>query len=93
MKIVGNINELTKLIVPLTYFRRHAGEVINKLKKTKVLLLVKEGKPIAKLSLLENEVNEEKKGKSKIAPPSFRFSKPIKESEALKLFKEAKEII
>jgi len=49
MKIIADISKLTKLIVSLTYFRRHAGEVINKLKKLKCFFLVKEGKPSFKI--------------------------------------------
>jgi len=59
MKTLVNIEELTKHLIPLTYFRRNAGEILAKLEKMGTFILTKDGKPIAKLSTLRNETSKE----------------------------------
>lgn len=54
-----NIEDLTKRLLPLTYLRRNAGEVLANLPKVGTYILTKDGKPVAKLSVLEKEAKKE----------------------------------
>lgn len=47
-----DINEFNSQTVPLTYFRRNAGEVFARLSQTKQLIITKDGKPLAIISNL-----------------------------------------
>ena len=47
-----DIAEFNNQIVPLTYFRRNAGEVFDKLAKVSQLIITKGGKPVAIISNL-----------------------------------------
>lgn len=53
MKQLIDIEELTERLFPLTYFRRNAGQIIEKLEKVGTIILTKDGRPVAKLSSLE----------------------------------------
>lgn len=54
------ISDFTAKLIPLTYFRRRAGEVLEKLPEAGNFILTKDGNPIAKLSVLaENKVKTE----------------------------------
>lgn len=48
----ADITEFNNQIVPLTYFRRNAGEVFDKLAKVRQLVITKGGKPVAIISNL-----------------------------------------
>lgn len=52
-----DINEFNNRIVPLTYFRRNAGEVFERLSKSKQLIITKDGKPLAIISDLSTTPN------------------------------------
>lgn len=45
-----DINDFNNQTVPLTYFRRNAGEVFERLSKFKQLIITKDGKPLAIIS-------------------------------------------
>jgi hypothetical protein len=45
-----DINEFNNQIIPLTYFRRNAGQVFERLARTKQLLITKDGVPLAIIS-------------------------------------------
>ena len=47
-----DIAEFNKQIVPLTYFRRNAGEVFDRLARVSQLIITKGGKPVAIISNL-----------------------------------------
>jgi len=47
-----DIAEFNNQIVPLTYFRRNAGEVFDKLAKVSQLIITKGGRPVAIISNL-----------------------------------------
>ena len=51
---ISNIDnvEFNNQIVPLTYFRRNAGIVFDKLARTKQLIITRSGKPVAIISNL-----------------------------------------
>lgn len=59
MKQSIDIEELTKRLLPLTYFRRNAGEVIKNLEKIGSLILTKDGRPVAKLTSLKEKAEKE----------------------------------
>ncbi len=61
--MIGDIEELTKRLLPLTYFRRNAGEILEKLEKIGTIILTKDGKPVAKLTSLyeKNELSKKEK--------------------------------
>ncbi|OGK24404.1 hypothetical protein A3A46_01120 [Candidatus Roizmanbacteria bacterium RIFCSPLOWO2_01_FULL_37_13] len=71
MKQLIDIEELTKRLLPVTYFRRNAGEIIEKLEKVGTIILTKDGKPVAKLTSLKKkkdfDVDENLKKLKKIA--------------------------
>lgn len=48
----ADIAEFNNQIVPLTYFRRNAGEVFDRLAKVRQLVITKGGKPVAVISNL-----------------------------------------
>lgn len=48
----ADIAQFNNQIVPLTYFRRNAGEVFDRLTKVNQLLITKGGKPVAVISNL-----------------------------------------
>ncbi len=78
MKQFFDIEELSKKLLPLTYFRRNAGEVIEKLKTTGTIILTKDGKPVAKLTPLEKEAEsdeEENLKKIKRFAGGYHFGK------------------
>lgn len=52
-----DINEFNNRIVPLTYFRRNAGEVFGRLSQIKQLLITKDGVPLAIISDLSAPSN------------------------------------
>ena len=58
MKYLTSLEEFTKRLLPLTYFRRNAGEVIEKLEKVGTIILTKDGKPVAKLSPLTEKIKK-----------------------------------
>ena len=64
MKQLIGINELTERLLPLTYFRRNAGQVIKKLDKVGSVILTKDGKPIAELISLKKQGKKEEKDKA-----------------------------
>lgn len=67
MKQLIDIDELTKRLLPLTYFRRNAGEIIGKLETLGTIILTKGGKPVAKLTpLKEKEESDEKENLLKV---------------------------
>ncbi len=45
-----DIEEFNNRIVALTYFRRNAGKVFERLSQTKQLIITKDGKPLAIIS-------------------------------------------
>lgn len=45
-----DINDFNNQTVPLTYFRRNAGEVFERLSQFKQLIITKDGKPLAIIS-------------------------------------------
>jgi len=47
-----DIAEFNNQTVPLTYFRRNAGEVFDRLARTSQLIITKGGKPVAIISNL-----------------------------------------
>jgi len=47
--------DFTQRLVPLTYFRRNAGEVLDKLSRYGNFVLTKDGQPVAKLSFFTNK--------------------------------------
>ena len=47
-----DISEFNNQIVPLTYFRRNAGEVFGRLAKVSQLIITKGGRPVAIISNL-----------------------------------------
>ncbi len=47
-----DINEFNNQTVPLTYFRRNAGQVFTRLSQTSQLIITKDGKPLAIISNL-----------------------------------------
>lgn len=47
-----DIAEFNNQIVPLTYFRRNAGEVFNRLARVSQLIITKGGRPVAIISNL-----------------------------------------
>ena len=62
-----DIDELTKRLLPLTYFRRNAGEVIENLQTTGTIILTKDGKPVAKLtSVIQESKSDEEENLKKI---------------------------
>lgn len=61
MKQLDDIEELTKRLFPLTYFRRNAGEILEKLEFIGPIILTKDGKPIAKLTSLKGESTQGEK--------------------------------
>ncbi len=48
-----NIEDIMQKILPLTVFRRKAGEVLKKLPQVGTFLITKDGKPVAKLCALD----------------------------------------
>jgi len=52
-----DINEFNNRIVPLTYFRRNAGVVFDRLSQIKQLLITKDGIPLAIISDLSTPSN------------------------------------
>lgn len=50
MQTISNIDDLAKRLIPLTYLRRNAGEVLAKLQEMGELVVTRDGKPIARLS-------------------------------------------
>ncbi len=52
-----DINEFNNRIVPLTYFRRNAGEVFDKLSSLGQLIIIKDGQPIARLSSIPSSLD------------------------------------
>lgn len=66
MKILFNIEELPKHLLPLTYLRRNAGKVLAQLNKVGVFIITKDGKPVAKLSTLKEEISEKRNEKDMI---------------------------
>ncbi len=62
MQTLTNLDDITKRLVPLTYFRRKAGEAFDKLPQLGMLIITKNGKPVAKLSKISNtETNTQPK--------------------------------
>lgn len=59
MDTLSTIDDFAKKLLPLTYFRRNAGKVMAKLPKVGTFILTKDGKPVAKLSMLKDETKEE----------------------------------
>lgn len=45
-----NISDIANQMIPLTYFRRNAGEVLEKLTDLGQLIIIKDGKPVATLT-------------------------------------------
>jgi len=52
-----DINEFNSRTIPLTYFRRNAGEVFDRLSKSKQLIITKDGKPLAIITGLSTTSN------------------------------------
>lgn len=59
MDNLQTIEDFSKRLLPLTYFRRNAGKVMARLPKVGTFILTKDGKPVAKLSILTEETKEE----------------------------------
>lgn len=58
MDNLQTIEDFSKRLLPLTYFRRNAGEVMARLPKVGTFILTKDGKPVARLSILKEETKE-----------------------------------
>ena len=56
-----NISDIASQMIPLTYFRRNAGDVLEKLADLGQLIIIKDGKPVATLTsispTIQNSVN------------------------------------
>lgn len=55
----SDIDDITQRLLPLTVFRRNAGEVLARLPKVGTFILTKDGRPIARLSTLEERTKIE----------------------------------
>lgn len=53
------MTNLANSLMPLTFFRRRAGEALEKLYAEGLLILTKDGKPIAKITPMEEKKTEE----------------------------------
>ena len=56
-----DILDVANQMVPLTYFRRNAGAVLEKLSTLSQLIIIKDGKPVATLTsispVVQNSIN------------------------------------
>ena len=52
------ITDIANQMVPLTYFRRNAGDVLNKLADLGQLIIIKDGKPVATLTAVSSRVQD-----------------------------------
>jgi len=52
------MTDFTNSLMPLTFFRRRAGEALEKLGEEGILILTKDGKPIAKITPMEEKTTE-----------------------------------
>lgn len=84
-----NANEITKRLLPLTLFRRRAGEVLAKLSEVKIYVITKDGKPVAKLTAIDEPLSEETRAqrltKLKSLSGGFRLGKGRSPSQINKL--------
>lgn len=89
MDTMLNVNEITKRLLPLTLFRRRAGDVLKNLSQVKMYVITKDGKPVAKLTALDEPVSEETKhqrlAKLKSLSGGFRLGKGMSPSQIDKL--------
>lgn len=83
------IDDFAKRLLPLTYFRRNAGTVLDSLEKGKAFILTRGGRPFAKISLLadfkKELTREEKLRKLKKAIGGFRLGRGMTPSQMNKL--------
>lgn len=74
---LSDLNEFTQRLLPLTVFRRNAGEVLARLPEVGTFILTKDGRPIARLSTLEEktkiETTKEKLARLKPLIGGFRL--------------------
>ncbi|MBM3284124.1 hypothetical protein FJY90_07865 [Candidatus Gottesmanbacteria bacterium] len=59
MNSTYNLDDFTQRLLPLTVLRRKAGEVLARLERVKVFVVTKDGKPVAKLSALNERADKE----------------------------------
>lgn len=82
-------NEITKRLLPLTLFRRRAGDVLANLSKVKVYIITKDGKPVAKLTTIDEPTLEEtgpqRLAKVKSLSGGFRLGKGMSPPQINKL--------
>lgn len=64
MDNLQTIEDFSKRLLPLTYFRRNAGKVMARLPKAGTFILTKDGKPVASLNVLKDETKEEEIAKN-----------------------------
>ncbi len=60
MQTISDIDDLTERLIPLTFFRRNAGEVLAKLQEMGELVVTRDGKPIARLSSIQDTTRQKK---------------------------------
>ena len=53
---LGTITDIANQMIPLTYFRRNAGDVLDKLADLGQLILMKDGKPVATLTSVSTRI-------------------------------------
>lgn len=51
-----SVADIANQMVPLTYFRRNAGDVLAKLANAGQLIIIKDGKPVATLTAVSSVV-------------------------------------
>ena len=75
----SHLDQISERLVPLTYFRRNAGEILEKLPKVGSFILTKAGIPVAKLSILKKTIpqkyTEDKIKKLKSLAGGFKWKK------------------
>ena len=93
MDNLQTIEDFSKRLLPLTYFRRNAGKVMAKLPKAGTFILTKDGKPVAKLSTIRENVYggdiEENIKKLKKLAGGFRLGKGLAPSKINKIIDES----
>lgn len=88
MNNVFSLDDFTSRLMPLTYFRRNAGEVMARLSVEGTIFITKGGKPIAKLSVVKVNTSfgvEKKIKKLKKLSGGFHLGKDLTPDKMNKL--------
>ncbi|MBM3282698.1 hypothetical protein FJY90_00455 [Candidatus Gottesmanbacteria bacterium] len=90
-----NLDDFTQRLLPLTVLRRKAGEVLAKLQEVKVYVVTKDGKPVAKLSALNEpavvETTKERLARLRSLIGGFRLRIGLTPRQLNKLIEESYE--